>query len=64
MILLTLVLPPQKNSGSEPPKHFLTNPQISGVTDTGPIPRYDKFEITFDVILDPSNPNVNPQLPV
>ena len=55
--------PTPQNSGSESSEDLLTGPQISGVTDTGPIPRYDKFEITFDVALDPSNPNVNPQLP-
>ena len=42
-------------------------PEILNISDSGTTAKYSKFEITFDVALDPANANVssriNPQLP-
>lgn len=38
-------------------------PQINNITNPASVSKYGKFEITFDIIPDPSNANYNPQLP-
>jgi hypothetical protein len=47
----------------EPTATFERGLRILNITDSGDSARYSKFEITFDVGLDPSNSDVNPQLP-
>lgn len=50
------------DSGSKP-SGTSGGPQISDISDSGVTPKYEKFEVTFDITLDPANPSVNPQLP-
>ena len=47
----------------EPTATVEPGPHLLNIHDSSTTPKYGKFEITFDVGLDPANADVNPQLP-